>query len=94
MPLHYHSLGPPRAKPQGPGVGAPGATFMSHTQLKLTRRLRRLRRSEALRAMVRETRLAIQNLAEETEIAALAVQTPVMATNRRMAGERPPDFQQ
>ena len=44
--------------------------------------------------MVRETRLAIQNLAEETEIAALAVQTPVMATNRRMAGERPPDFQQ
>jgi porphobilinogen synthase len=29
----------------------------AHTELKLTRRLRRLRRSEALRAMVRETRL-------------------------------------
>jgi hypothetical protein len=36
--------------------------------------------------MVRETRLAIRNLAEETEIAALAVPTPVMATNR--SGER------
>jgi porphobilinogen synthase len=33
------------------------ALTQSHTQLKLTRRLRRLRRSEALRAMVRETRL-------------------------------------
>ncbi len=32
--------------------------------------------------MVQETRLAIQNLAEEAEIAALTVQTPVMATNR------------
>jgi hypothetical protein len=32
--------------------------------------------------MVQETRLAIQNLAEETEIEALTVQTPVMATNR------------
>ena len=32
--------------------------------------------------MVRETRLAIRNLAEETEIAASTVQTPVMATNR------------
>jgi hypothetical protein len=32
--------------------------------------------------MVQETRLAIHNLAEETEIAALTVQTPVMATNR------------
>jgi hypothetical protein len=32
--------------------------------------------------MAQETRLAIQNLAEETEIAALTVQTPVMATNR------------
>ena len=32
--------------------------------------------------MVLETRLAIQNLAEETEIAVLTVQTPVMATNR------------
>jgi hypothetical protein len=31
--------------------------------------------------MVLETRLAIQNLAEEAEIAALTVQTPVMATN-------------
>jgi len=30
----------------------------THTTLKLTRRLRRLRRSEALRSMVRETRLA------------------------------------
>ena len=32
--------------------------------------------------MMQETRLAIQNLAEEAEIAALTVQTPVMATNR------------
>jgi hypothetical protein len=32
--------------------------------------------------MVQETRLAIQNLAEEAEIAALTVQTPVIATNR------------
>jgi hypothetical protein len=32
--------------------------------------------------MVQETRLAIQNLAEEAQIAALAVQTPVMTTNR------------
>jgi hypothetical protein len=31
--------------------------------------------------MVQETRLAIQNLAEEAEIAALIVQTPVMAPN-------------
>ena len=30
----------------------------THTNLKLTRRMRRLRRSEALRAMVRETRLS------------------------------------
>jgi porphobilinogen synthase len=30
----------------------------THTQLKLTRRLRRLRHSEAIRAMVRETRLS------------------------------------
>ena len=30
----------------------------THTSLKLTRRLRRLRRSDAIRAMVRETRLA------------------------------------
>ena len=31
--------------------------------------------------MVQETRLAIQNLAEEAEISALTVQTPVMATS-------------
>ena len=30
----------------------------THASLKLTRRFRRLRRSEAIRAMVRETRLA------------------------------------
>jgi len=30
----------------------------SHTSLKLTRRLRRLRRSESMRALVRETRLS------------------------------------
>src|SRR2546429_7212683 len=33
-------------------------TIHAHTKLKLTRRLRRLRGSEALRAMVRETRLS------------------------------------
>jgi porphobilinogen synthase len=33
----------------------------SHTMLKLTRRLRRLRQSEAMRALVRETRLAPEN---------------------------------
>jgi len=33
-------------------------TTQTHTSLHLTRRLRRLRRSEALRAMVRETRLS------------------------------------
>src|SRR5438067_2866925 len=34
------------------------STIHAHTRLKLTRRLRRLRGSEALRAMVRETRLS------------------------------------
>src|SRR5436189_739836 len=34
------------------------AHIHTHTTLKLTRRLRRLRHSEAMRALVRETRLA------------------------------------
>ena len=34
------------------------ATLHTHTKLKLTRRLRRLRQSDAIRAMVRETRLS------------------------------------
>jgi porphobilinogen synthase len=34
------------------------SALQTHTNLKLTRRMRRLRRSEALRAMVRETRLS------------------------------------
>jgi porphobilinogen synthase len=34
------------------------SALRTHTNLKLTRRMRRLRRSEALRAMVRETRLS------------------------------------
>src|SRR5205807_5587105 len=36
----------------------PMAHIHTHTTLKLSRRLRRLRRSETLRAMVRETRLS------------------------------------
>jgi len=33
--------------------------------------------------MVRETRLGLANLAEETEIAALGVDTPILPANRR-----------
>ena len=34
------------------------STIHTHSRLKLTRRLRRLRQSDAIRAMVRETRLS------------------------------------
>jgi porphobilinogen synthase len=37
------------------------ASTSTHASLKLTRRLRRLRRSDAIRAMVRETRLSADN---------------------------------